>query len=106
MATTQSTSSNGPDAAASALKWRFNRLRCMTPAEISHRVARMLTMYAERAGLFGLEAVPEPVLEVTVAPWVHSGARVDAAEYLTAADRIAAGRLDVFELDGIPFEPP
>src|SRR5439155_4834181 len=31
------------------LQWRLNRLRCMTPPEVSHRVLRAPSMQAERA---------------------------------------------------------
>jgi len=42
--------------------WRVNRLRCMTPAEIRHRVLRALAMRAERWGLVGSHAIPPPDL--------------------------------------------
>jgi hypothetical protein len=80
------------------LRWRLNRLRCMTPAEISHRTLRSLSMHAERAGLLAREPVPPPELVPAPRPWIHASARVDAARYLAAADRIAAGRLDIFAL--------
>jgi len=79
-------------------RWRLNRLRCMTPSEIPHRVLRTLAMNAERAGLFGSQRVPQPDLAQIPHHWIHSAARVDAAPYLAAADRIAAGKLDVFAL--------
>src|SRR5437773_4181706 len=43
-------------------RWRLNRLRCMTPMEVSHRLLRTLSMRAERAGLMGSGVVPPPDL--------------------------------------------
>jgi len=86
--------------------WRLNRLRCMTPAEISHRVARALATRAERAGLLGAGGVPAPDLAPTPRFWVHTTAKVDAAPYLAAADRIAAGRLDIFALRNADLGSP
>jgi len=88
-------------------RWRLNRLRCMTPAEVSHRLLRALSMQAERAGLLGSEVVPPPDLEPTPHAWVRAPEGVDAARYLAAAERIAAGRLDVFALRDVdPGSPP
>jgi Heparinase II/III-like protein/Heparinase II/III N-terminus len=87
-------------------RWHFNRLRCMTPSEISHRVFRMLAIHAERAGLLGSHRVPAPDLAPRSHHWIHARARVDAAPYLAAADRIAAGKLDVFALHGTDLGSP
>jgi len=88
-------------------RWRLNRLRCMTPAEVSHRLLRSLSMQAERAGLLGSELVPPPDLAPAPHPWVHATTRVDAARYLAAAGRIAAGKLDIFALWNVdPGSPP
>src|SRR5260370_37398667 len=89
-----------PASAAAGVKqwfrWRLNRLRCMTPAEVSHRVVRALSTRAECAGLLGSEIVPPPDLAVTSRSWVHATARGDAARYLAAADRIGPGERDRF----------
>jgi hypothetical protein len=86
--------------------WYINRLRCMTPIEVSHRVARALLMRVERAGLLGPSEVPAPDLEATTRYWVHGAPKVDAARYLAAADRIAAGNWDVFALRGADLGSP
>ncbi len=87
--------------------WRLNRLRCMTLPEISHRALRALAMQVERAGLFLSAKVPAPDVALIPNYWIHATARVDAAPYLAAADRIAAGRLDVFALhDADVGSPP
>src|SRR6267143_1345140 len=86
--------------------WRVNRLRCMTHAEIRHRVTRALAMQAERWGLLGSDAVPSPDLTHASLSWIHAGAGVDAGQYLTAAERVAAGRFDVFALEGVELGSP
>src|SRR5256886_1077836 len=88
------------------LRWRLNRLRCMTPAEVSHRLLRALSMQAERAGLVGSEVVPPADLATTPRPWVHAAAKVDAARYLAAADCVAAGKLDLFALQDVGLDSP
>src|SRR4249920_2028915 len=69
------------------LRWRLNRLRCMTPAELPHRVLRALSTRLERIGLFGSTAVPAANLAPAPHPWVHAASGIDAAPYLDAADR-------------------
>jgi hypothetical protein len=88
------------------LHWRLNRLRCMTPAEIAHRIIRTLSMHAERAGLLGSEIVPPPDLAPRPRPWVHPAERVDAARHFAAADRIVEGKLEVFALRDIELGSP
>ena len=78
----------------------------MTPAEIGHRVVKAAAMRAERWG-FVRCVVPAPDLTRAATPWIHADARVDAAPYVEAADRILAGRLDVFALEDVALgEPP
>jgi len=86
-----------PAVRLSGLAWKLNRLRCMTPAEIGHRVARAAAMRVERMGFFDAP-VPAPDLARRAAPWIHAGAGLDPVPYVAAAERIAAGRLDVFAL--------
>jgi hypothetical protein len=60
-----------------------------------------MEIWAERWGLLGSDVVPQPDLARATPLWIHAKARVDAAPYLAAADRIAAGKFDVFALRGI-----
>ena len=85
--------------------WRLNRLRCMTHAEIRHRVLRAMEMQAERWGLRSA-TVPPPDLTQESRRWILATARVDAAPYLAAAERIAAGRFDVFALQDAALGSP
>ncbi len=86
--------------------WRLNRLRCMTHAEIRHRALRAMEMQAERWGLLGSAIVPPPDLTQESRRWIHATARVDVAPYLAAAERIAAGRFDVFALQDAALGSP
>ena len=106
-------SGGGVEAAAAVtgirqwLKWRINRLRCMAPAEIPHRVLRAFSAYAESiAWSFGPSAVPSPNLGITSKFWIHNTARVDATQYIAAAERVAAGKLDVFALRDVDVGSP
>jgi heparinase II/III-like protein len=88
------------------LLWYFNRLRCMTHAEIHHRVLRALAMQCERWGLLGSAAVPPPDVTRASRSWIRAPAQANPAPYLEAADRIVAGKLDVFALQGIELGSP
>ena len=81
------------------LLWRLNRLGCMTRAEIRHRLLRTMKIRAERWGLLGSDVVPPPDLAQATRLWIHAKARVDAAPYLAAADRLAAGKFDAPVVD-------
>jgi len=88
------------------LRWCVNRLRCMTAAEVRHRALREVVMRAERWGLLGSAVVPAPDVAQVSRPWVCLPAAVDAAPYLKAADRIAAGKFDVFALHDVDLGSP
>ncbi|TAK84954.1 MAG: alginate lyase family protein [Betaproteobacteria bacterium] len=88
------------------LRLALNRLRCMTPAELAWRAARALQVRAERARLIGAGEIPSPDLGRLTRPWVHADARVDAARYVVAADRIADGWIDVLALQRVDIGSP
>jgi hypothetical protein len=88
-------------------RWRLNRLRCMTLAEIPHRLLRELSADVQGIGaLFGAQRVPAPDLAAGSRLWIHAWPGVDVARYTTAADRVAAGRLDVFALHDADLGSP
>jgi hypothetical protein len=89
-----------------ALRWRANRLRCMSSTEIAFRIGREIKTEAERMGIGGLRHVPPPDFKHAGAAWLHVPSGIDAAPYLAAADRIAAGRLDVFAMRNIDLGSP
>ena len=53
------------------LRWRLNRLRCMTPVELAHRALRLAQARAESSGLLRAPAVPAPDLSVAGKPWIQ-----------------------------------
>ncbi|HXN15517.1 MAG TPA: heparinase II/III family protein, partial [Usitatibacter sp.] len=87
------------------LTWRLNRLRCMSAAEIGHRVVKAAAIQAERWGWARLR-VPESDLSRAAAPWIDLEARVDPAAYRAAAERLISGHIDVFALEGIALGSP
>ena len=95
-----------PAATVNRVRWHVNRLSCMTRAEIGHRLRRAVAVRAERMGLRGAAAVPEPAFDREPHPWIHADAKADSAAYLAAADRIAAGRFDLFALRDLELGSP
>ncbi|HEX8963359.1 MAG TPA: heparinase II/III family protein, partial [Rhodocyclaceae bacterium] len=89
-----------------ALRWRANRLRCMSSTEIAFRIGREFKTEAERLGFGGLREAPPPDLRTPGAAWLQVPDDVDPAPYLAAGDRIAAGRMDVFALRDIDLGSP
>ena len=91
--------------APSGLAWKLNRLRCMSPAEIAHRVVKAAAMRAERWG-FARVVVPKADPARVARPWIHASVKVDPAPYVAAADRVVAGRFDVFAMDNVELGNP
>lgn len=90
---------------ASSLLWKLNRLRVMGVHEITYRIGRAVQEQWERRG-FGL-AGPQPARGRCGAPWSAAlPAAVDALAYREAADRILAGKFDVFALRGLDLGFP
>ena len=88
------------------IRWRINRLRCMTAAEIAHRVGRALLVRAEMRGVLGSDVGETPDLTTGVTPWIHVSPAIEPSRYLAAADRIVAGRFDLFALRDIELGSP
>src|SRR5581483_10004048 len=82
------------------LRWRLNRLRCMTPLELAHRTLRAMLARAEGKGLLGSPAMSAPDLGTSGKAWVHHDPGVDAA------DEIAHGRISVFALREVDLGVP
>lgn len=79
------------------LRWRINRLRCMTPAEVPYRIARAIAAQLEPLAAWRAR-VPAADRSPAARRWVHVPEGLDPAPYVAAADRVAAGTLDVFAL--------
>ena len=82
----------------SRLQWTLSRLRAMSPSEVGFRLRRKVQGSVERAGI-GLARAPEPAGACGRA-WVLPLPRsFETRRYTQAADRILAGRFDVFALE-------
>src|SRR5512133_2399621 len=85
------------------LRWRANRLRCMSSTEVAFRIGRAIKTEAQRIRMgIGMgvctatvRRAPPPDFKQAGATWLRVPAGIDAAPYLAAAERIAAGRLDI-----------
>ena len=81
----------------SALAWKFKRLTAMDRREVLFRARQATRSQLERLGL-GL-AVPRAASRGSAKPWILPiPTGFDAKRYGTAADRILAGRFDVFAM--------
>lgn len=89
----------------SGLRWKLNRLRTMGAPEIAHRVHEAVRRRSERMG-FGRARPPEPAGQSTAAWLADPRPAVDTAAYVAAADRILAGRFDVFAMRDVDLGFP
>jgi hypothetical protein len=85
---------------ASKIGWRARRLRAMGAAEIGYRIGQQLTTRLEQLGL-GLARPLAPKGDAGK-PWIEPlPAQFHAPPYLLAADRILAGRFDIFAAEDL-----
>ena len=88
----------------SNLSWKLNRLRAMGAPEVAHRVRDAVQQRLQARGI-GLVPVPPPAsLARFGQPWL--GLPSDPAPHLAAAERILAGRFDVFALRDVELGFP
>lgn len=78
------------------LAWRINRLRCMSGAEVAYRLQRAVATQVEHWRGLGALRVPSADLSTAAGTWFRVPPGIDEAPYLAAADRLLAGRFDVF----------
>jgi Heparinase II/III-like protein/Heparinase II/III N-terminus len=91
--------------APSRLQWTLSRLRAMSAGEVGFRLRRRVQTDIERAGV-GL-AHPSAPAGACGRPWVSPLPRgFETARYVEAAERILAGRFDVFALRQAPLGFP
>src|SRR5213082_3149663 len=87
------------------LLWRLNRLRCMSPAELPYRAARLIAAHVESIAP-RRRSIPPMDRGPWSRRWVHVPEGLDPAPYVAEADRIASGTLTIFALSfadgGVP----
>jgi hypothetical protein len=80
------------------IHWKLNRLKAMGPAEVCSRVRQTIAARLESWGI-GLARGANMVIGTTGAAWASPlPTDFDAQVYVEAADRILAGRWDIFSL--------
>lgn len=88
-------------------RWRLNRLTCMSAREIAYRVQQSVSNQWERLGSH--RACPVPAADLArqpAAPWVSDGAGIAPGSYIAAAERVVAGRVDIFALKNVYLGDP
>jgi len=94
------------DSPHAALRWYWNRLRCMSVAEVGYRAKQKAVAQLQQLGLSTARQVPPPDVSRRSNDFVALDAPVAPAPYTARADRIVSGRLPVFDLEyvyqGVP----
>lgn len=89
----------------SGMLWKLSRLRTMKITEILYRVRQAIQAQTERHGI-GLARPTAPVGKAG-RPWLNELPRdFDTVLYCAAADRVLAGRYDVFALQDVELGFP
>lgn len=88
-----------------SLIWKLNRLQAMGPAEVAYRLRQAGQARLEYLG-FGLARPSEPQ-GTCGQPWLMTMPRdFDVSAYRAAAERVLAGRFDVFALNDVALGFP
>jgi Heparinase II/III-like protein/Heparinase II/III N-terminus len=92
----------------SSLAWKINRLRLMGVPELAWRVQQVAQKKAAKFGLGLVQQVPAPDLSRPGRSWLPAEppAGLDRDAVCAAADRILAGRWNVFALRELPLGFP
>jgi hypothetical protein len=91
---------------SATLSWKLNRLKAMSAGEVCWRARQAVGIVLGRIKPFGPPAVPAPDIRRASRPWLRIAHAQHASACLDAADRIAAGRFDVFALRNIELGSP
>ena len=90
----------------STLRWKINRLQRMGLPEISYRIRQMLKAKLEASGI-GRTPSGERMYASTPVAWLDKlPSNISVLPYLDAANRILAGRWDVFSLRDVELGFP
>jgi hypothetical protein len=91
---------------SATLAWKLNRLKAMGPAEVCWRVKQALGTALGSLRPFGPGAVPAPDIRRASRPWLQLPRGERSAACLGEAERIAAGRFDIFALHDVELGSP
>jgi hypothetical protein len=86
-------------ASAGTIEWYWNRLRCMSPAEVAYRVQQKFNTTAQQLGLATAREVPAADFTRPASAFIAPVATLAPAAYVAAADRLLAGVLRVFDIE-------
>ncbi|HTE95865.1 MAG TPA: hypothetical protein VK678_20510, partial [Bradyrhizobium sp.] len=88
---------------SATLAWKLNRLKGMGPAEVCWRLRQGIATGVERMG-FGLARDVKAGAGAAGPAWVSPlPTNFDAMPYIEAANRLVAGRWDLFSLRDSPL---
>src|SRR5204863_9090022 len=73
------------------LRWRFNRLLCMSPADLPYRAARLIAAHVESIAPRH-RSIPSPDPGPCAPRSAHAPERIDAAPDASAEDPTVAGQ--------------
>lgn len=87
------------------LTWYWNRLRCMSIAEFSHRIRQRLYAGVQQMGFGTAQSTPRPTV-VETESWLHRAAPVSRDAYVGAARKVLDGSLRILSLDSVAVGRP
>jgi len=79
--------------------WHWNRLRCMSPPEISYRLRGSLVDRMQRWGFLTAKVVPVPDFSLAAKNWLHPINEIEASLYCQAGDAVLEGRFKLFAME-------
>lgn len=96
------------ETALDRIAWRINRLCCMSLGEIIYRIQQSIRIYLQKFGIFKATAVPLSKVNVgdEVPVWIANLPELEPDSYITAAEFILSGRLNLFHLNSIQVGSP
>jgi hypothetical protein len=87
------------------IAWYWNRLRCMSPPELGHRALRTVRTRVEHWRSAGASP-PRAHADAPFNAWIHVPSRPEVEHCIAAAERIAAGRFEIFALRDVQLDSP
>jgi hypothetical protein len=89
-----------------SLQWYVNRLGRMSAAELAYRLQQAARSTQDRIVNAKGISVPEPQWRQASAMFVQRNPELDSAAYIAQAERILAGRYNVFDIEDIELGHP